>query len=387
MSSFYSRRFALSKVTVRSAFLLVLLLFTFTTATPHALADQLTESDINNLDVSCIAIDPPDSCGANDGAAKRFINFLTGNQPISVAAALGVAVSGPAVAAVAAGAVPTFLSTLLQSLLNVPNFFSNLWLQFLYFIGLRKKRRPWGRVLDSVTDQPIAEAVVALFVDQKGGGKKVMEKNLTDREGRFGFLVPPGRYYFSVSRARYSFPTQILTTPTVYRGEILEVANEKTINLDLYCDPAEVTTPWITTLRKVALAALWLRWPLLAFGTAFAIYGLTKDVIPLNIILVLIYAGLWANEIVTFDKARNTIRLVDENKRPLPFVIFRLYRPGNQQVITTKVTDRHGEAYVLVPSGKYTLQAPTPKHPRGSTTTINLPRGVAARNMTVSIEY
>lgn len=382
LSSFQKRN-ALTRI----AFLFVLLLLSFASLPSRLFAVELTEVEVNNMTVSCIGIDPPASCSEHASPGRKVLNFLTGNQPVSVEAAVGVAVSAPTAATVVAGAAPTFLGTILQSLLNVPNFFSTLWFQFLYFVGLRKRHRPWGRILDSVTGQPIADAAVFLLSDQAGGGKKVVEKSVTDREGRYGFLVSPGQYYFSVNRSGYTFPTQILTSATIYRGASFAIENEKTVTLDLYCDPAEATSPWIIGIRKIALAALWLRLPLLAFGTAISVYGLIKDVIPLNVLLVVIYAVLWVNEIIGFDRSRNTLRIVDERQRPLPFAIFRLLDHKNSNVVATKVTDRHGEAYVLVPSGEYVLQVPTPKNPQGSMAEVKLPRGVAARNMTVSIEY
>jgi hypothetical protein len=100
-----------------------------------------------------------------------------------------------------------------------------------------------------------------------------------------------------------------------------------------------------------------------------------------------VYLVLWVSEARGFDKSRHTITLVDEHENVLPFTLFRLFKEGAKTAAATRVTDRHGEAYVLVPGGKYVMQVPTPRNPEGVLTHLNLPQGVASRSMTVHLEY
>ena len=112
---------------------------------------------------------------------------------------------------------------------------SDLWLKlvslvqgFLTSIGLRKRRRRWGTVYDSVTKQPLDPAIVEL-VDAKTG--KVIEQSITDLAGRFGFLVHLGEFVLSSRKTHYVFPSKIITSTTdgiyadVYRGSILTIQN------------------------------------------------------------------------------------------------------------------------------------------------------------------
>ncbi len=61
------------------------------------------------------------------------------------------------------------------------------WLLSLF--GLKRRRKPWGVVYDSITKRPVDLAVVRL-IDQKT--KKLVETGVTDAQGRFSFLATPG---------------------------------------------------------------------------------------------------------------------------------------------------------------------------------------------------
>lgn len=272
-----------------------------------------------------------------------------------------------------------------QALANLPSLLTNLWIHFLFLIGIKKRRLPWGRVLNSATDEPIAHALVTLSLVQTEGNLKTVERVTTDQEGRYGFLVTPGNYVISVQRTGYVFPTQILKE--AYAGHAFRLNNEKTLTLDLFCDPIEAVTSWSTSIRRVVVFLHNIRFALLILGTGLIIYRLTQLADIFTIVLAAMYLGLWTSELLSKNKGRHTIKLVDDNKKPLPFTVFRLYTPGATTALVTKVTDSVGEAYVLVPGGNYTIQIPSPRHPTGATQKIDLPKGIAHRNMIISVDY
>lgn len=75
-----------------------------------------------------------------------------------------------------------------------------IWICLLSFLGLKKRRVVWGRVYDERLRGPIFLAKV--FVYNFSG--RLLGSCLTDREGRFGFDFPHGRYLLRVRKGGFS---------------------------------------------------------------------------------------------------------------------------------------------------------------------------------------
>ncbi|MFA6503840.1 MAG: fibronectin type III domain-containing protein [Patescibacteria group bacterium] len=68
-------------------------------------------------------------------------------------------------------------------------------------LALPAKAKPWGRVLDNKTKQPIKNAIVRIF-DRKFN--KLLETQITDAKGRYGFFADKNTFYITVERPGYS---------------------------------------------------------------------------------------------------------------------------------------------------------------------------------------
>ena len=116
----------------------------------------------------------------------------------------------------------TGFSTLSEFMLT----FLRIWSIILSSLGLRKNRRQWGTVYDSVTKQPLDPAYVILE-DKKGNE---VATSITDLDGRFGFLVPSGKYRLVAKKTNYTFPSSKLFNKNndelynnLYFGELIEL--------------------------------------------------------------------------------------------------------------------------------------------------------------------
>ncbi len=74
-----------------------------------------------------------------------------------------------------------------------------------FLIILNQQPLPWGTVFDSTTKEPIELAVVRLH---RADSDRIAETKVTDRNGRFGFIVPKGEYYITVAKSNYTFPAK-----------------------------------------------------------------------------------------------------------------------------------------------------------------------------------
>ncbi|MBI1908312.1 carboxypeptidase regulatory-like domain-containing protein, partial [Candidatus Uhrbacteria bacterium] len=86
---------------------------------------------------------------------------------------------------------------------------------YLLVRRLAKGRKPkgWGIVYDKDSREPVGNAVVRLFEPTYN---KLVETVLTDRFGRYAFLVGPSEYYVTYSKPGY---TEKMVKPIDYRGK------------------------------------------------------------------------------------------------------------------------------------------------------------------------
>ncbi|MBI5531049.1 MAG: hypothetical protein HY918_06160 [Candidatus Doudnabacteria bacterium] len=123
--------------------------------------------------------------------------------------------------------------------INAAGTFADIWLRLLQWFygllaitGLKRKRRYWGTVYDSESKQPLDPAIVELIDPATG---KVIEQNITDMHGRFGFLDRPGKFIIRSTKTNYRFPSEIVLGKTdlvfdnLYHGEKLEIASDNDI--------------------------------------------------------------------------------------------------------------------------------------------------------------
>ncbi len=104
-----------------------------------------------------------------------------------------------------------------------------------YMIFMHEPVAPWGVVLDSETLQPVKLAVVRL-IDEKTN--YIIDTEVTDPYGRFGFFLSKGRYFLSVEKQGYHFPS---VKEQGYHGEVIEIKDETegTVNFKIFLDPVK----------------------------------------------------------------------------------------------------------------------------------------------------
>ncbi|MEK7122813.1 MAG: carboxypeptidase-like regulatory domain-containing protein, partial [Patescibacteria group bacterium] len=130
---------------------------------------------------------------ANEQIEKTVVE----NEPVlQTAAAVTVPVVGVA--------SPALVTNAMNWYYYLNHFFS--WLFSL--LGLRKKRKPWGVVYNSVTKLPVDLVIVRLF---EKGTKRLVETQVTDKNGRFSFLAPPGEYSITATKNPLVYPQHLST--------------------------------------------------------------------------------------------------------------------------------------------------------------------------------
>jgi hypothetical protein len=255
-----------------------------------------------------------------------------------------------------------------------------IWSLLLTALGLKKRAKPWGTVYDSVTKQPLDPVYVSL-VNAKG---KEIASSITDIDGRYGFLAPPGTYKVMPKKTNYVFPSEKLTKrfndeiyQDLYFGDYLTISAEETIAKNIPMDP--LNFDWNEFAKnkkqlfkfyskKEVLLTRFSNW-LFGIGMALAVVALLVFPAPYNIVIFVLYILLLVLRRTGFKKKARG-RLIDEKKKePLSFALVRIFSLASNVEIAHKVADKMGRYFCLVPNGKYYVQIEN-KNPDESYSTV-----------------
>ncbi len=138
------------------------------------------------------------------------------------------------------GFIFSLLSLIVQSSLISQLLFIFYTATLLLYVYIKfRKNRTWGIIVDSTTGYRIAGATIRLFDPQNS----LADTQLSDKKGRFGFLVDPGKYSLLIKASGYSFPSQkqidLRRNKTNSYLLDLNVKKPKWLNLTILLDPGE----------------------------------------------------------------------------------------------------------------------------------------------------
>lgn len=267
-------------------------------------------------------------------------------------------------------ATPTIAVTAGASVLVMTVAFDFLpFLQYLFTAPIlllwRRKRKGYGVVYHSVSRLPVDLAVVRLFLvedETKPGPGRLILSRVTDKQGRFFFLVQPGTYRLTATKAGLRFPTDFLKEVKddgiyldVYHGELIRVTEkDAVITPNVPLDPVQVGQ---TQLSKRAVWQGRLRWlqRLVAISgvlVSIAVLIIRPSVLAAAMVIVQVLVYLLARRLAMPHKPKSWGIVYDhETKRPLASVVARVFEPKYNKLLDTVVTDAKGRyAFLLGPS-------------------------------------
>ena len=154
----------------------------------------------------------------------------------TVVTGLTALLAAPAVVVAQYSALGLSVASLSELWLVLLQLFRNL----LAILGLRRKRRYWGTVYDSVTKQPLDPVIVELLDATTG---KQVEQAITDLSGRFGFLAHEGTFRLTAKKSHYRFPADQVSGPAdevysnLYYGEPIALTGTGIVAPNIPMDP------------------------------------------------------------------------------------------------------------------------------------------------------
>jgi hypothetical protein len=230
------------------------------------------------------------------------------------------------------------------------------------FVWGRKKIR--GVVYDSNSKEPLDPvyvSVVDLATNQE------VKNQLTDLEGRFGFVLPKGHYKITAGKTNYLFPSVKLggrvsdeVYDRLYFGEPFTVENEdQVVSMNIPMDPLGTDwnqvekhrTGFIQYLIKGQTKFAWL------FNILFVLGFLAS-------IMITYFYPTWWNYVMTglyvvlgliqvYGHGPIKAGKVMKGGQPLAYGIVHVWSAGLNREIAKRVVETSGSYYILVPKSDY----------------------------------
>lgn len=223
----------------------------------------------------------------------------------------------------------------------------------------RRKRKGYGMVYNAITKLPIDLAIVRLYRKEDN---KLIQSRVTDRSGRFFFLVQPGQYLIKVIKPSFVFPTAYLANKKqdlyaldLYHGESLEVRQKNVvITPNIPLDPQEkVQTPSSVRRMNHLRFAQRVFAGMGVFVAAFVVI-LEPGMLTVGLLVGQLAVHLLVKRLAIPSKPKSWGIVYDkETGRPLQNVVVRLFEPKYNKLLETFFTDTKGRYAFLVGANEY----------------------------------
>jgi len=270
----------------------------------------------------------------------------------------------PSLSVVATVAVPAI--SLLSLLYQFGwDFFWKIILKLLQAIGLLPKKKPQGLVFNSITQEPVAFALLTVkSYPFKNDTDAIQETVITDTDGIYqGLKLPKGQYTMTVSHQDYIFPTTkkrpaYLPFQDFYKGEIFDAKSSSDEQLFLIpVDPIDISQQKykFKALVRLILARIRLKSftiPLFVFSLIVALFFPSI----INWIIVGIYIVILIRQFIAALKIPSISgEVIDQNGVPVENAIIRISTPDTNQLVSIIYSDRNGNFGAFVDKGVYQI--------------------------------
>jgi len=255
------------------------------------------------------------------------------------------------------------------------------YLQFLFTQPLllltKKRRRGWGIVYDAASKKPVDLAVVRVYNAET---KKLVRTKVTDKAGRYEFILNPGKYYVEVQKKDYKFPCKLLNNvqkdgqfEAVYYGETIEVRERDAIAMPIAMDPVKMVQKGEKVLKLYWFKRMQTLLTLIAPVAAIISFIINPSLKFALLIIGQIVLYLLFNRLAKGDKPKSWGLVRDvENKKTLSRTIVRVFETRFNKLLETQVTDSKGRYAFLVGNQEYYVTAEKPGYYQKRSEVFNL---------------
>jgi uncharacterized repeat protein (TIGR01451 family) len=284
-------------------------------------------------------------------------------------------ITATAIASIASVATVGMTSATGAGVLSYLNF---IFMQPMLVLFARRRKQTWGTVYNSVTKRSVDLAVVRVY---NAESNRLVRTKVTDAQGRYQFILKPGKYYLSVDKKGFKYPSTILRGTevdgkyhNVYYGDTFEVTKENTAVVSpIAIDPSHDKKPVSTIVRLYFIRrgqqVLTLAGPIVAVASfvinpAAWVGGTALAHIGLYIIF---------NKLAFSAKPKSYGVVRDSKTRDrLGLTVLRVFDTKYNKLLDSQVTDSFGRYAFLVGNSSYYVTAEKAGYYPKRTQIINL---------------
>jgi len=281
----------------------------------------------------------------------------------------------PGVEGAAEVSVPTLAITAGASVVMLSVAFDFLpFLQYLFTAPVlffwRRRRKSYGVVYNAISKTPVDLAVVRLFKvtaqDEAAGlPGRLVKSRVTDKGGRYFFLVDPGRYRITATKGGFQFPSEYMAGEKtdgqyldVYHLEPIEVTEASAvISANIPLDPLQQSSAQAATSYKRGRLLRHMQHTVAFAGVIAAVIFAIIRPTPFSVgmIVIQLCVLVLAKRLARPRKPISWGVVYDKGTgRPLSRVVTRIFEPKYNKVLETQVTDSKGRySFMLGPNTYY----------------------------------
>ena len=288
--------------------------------------------------------------------SKFFQNIITSIQNIEISEQLSKDIALISLASIAISQIISIGLGSTSTVAYAIRFFSFIF--GIFRIG--KKKRNCGLVYNSVTKEPLNNAMIRIFNQEN----KLVSTEVTNKFGIFESYLERGIYKIGVNMNGFTFPSKLITTnqdlpyKDIYRGGDFNI-NPSSLSYSIPIDPIDksVVDEFKTIIRNRLISLLSVLMNLLILiGFIFSIIAYIKSDTILNLLVVILYLIFIIIILITqnqvmykFGKVKNSNNEIKEN------VQIGLQELEFETLFAKRITDKKGKYRFITPSGKYKL--------------------------------
>ena len=245
---------------------------------------------------------------------------------------------------------------------HFPYFLLQLFLSILSLLGFRKKGNVTGYVYNSLTKEPINQAIVRVYNEVH----ELVWTSVTDSHGYFRTTeLKDAEYYIKVTARNFSFPSKIVFGKTdfpldnVYHGDSFLTREEKIPNFSIPMDQEDLSKS--KRRRAILFARTKILWRILhillfVFGLTLSIFVLFTVQAWWNYLIVALYIPALISILYSFFGKKEKYGIVrDTDKKEVEGAIIGLTEKEFDKLISKRVTDNLGRYKFVVNRGTYDL--------------------------------
>lgn len=245
---------------------------------------------------------------------------------------------------------------------SLPGLLLRAFFGLLKLLGLRSEGIPYGYVYDSITKEPISQAIVRIYDNVN----KLVRTDVTDFNGIFTAELRKGMYKMSASKAEYKFPSKVITTSkdgdinNIYHGEQFQLSDSSEIDFSIPIDRIEGR--WLKRLKEWLKNYL-LRYLYYVLNLLYFIGAISSAVLLLlspstiNTITFLIYiVAFFINRILRKVYSPHYGKVKNQFGEPVANIIVGLYESADGALIAKRVTDHGGRYRFIANKGRYLIK-------------------------------